>query len=276
MSQSLFTLGFPLKRETDTKALSDQLAATLPELFKAADEIGLIHYSRFTVLSAKTLLFLGEFDGEFGELMRGLARSAGPVFDAIFPDVDRAPPMPVAENVEAFVDWAAAHLLHAALTFSTHPDLTAKQIKTLISGANVAGSDVQHPFLVILSLKSYLAYIEVELLLPMTSHRIHKDLASVETQHYAQFVPLGNHEIGFFAVYDSTFEKYIADLTKNVGRDFDLIFKFAKDPPPSPCVEHIQEFIDFAASANRSPIGFYQAYPGSGVQDVHALIAESK
>jgi hypothetical protein len=142
MSQSLFTLGFPLKKDTETKALSDHLAPRLPALFKAADEIGTIHYSRFVVLSARTLLFLGEFDDEFGPLMRALARSAGPVFD-----VDSAPPMPVAENVEAFVEWTATHLLHAAIVFSAYPDVTAKQIKALASGAALAGSGEQHPFL---------------------------------------------------------------------------------------------------------------------------------
>ena len=39
---------------------------------------------------------------------------------------------------------------------------------------------------------------------------------------------------------------------------------------------HLQEFIDFAGGANRTPIGFYQAYPGLSVQDIHALVADSK
>jgi|SRR5271163_4869601 len=148
MSQSLFTLGFPLKKDTDTKALLDHLAPKLPALFKAADEIETIRYSRFVVLSARTLLFLGEFDDEFDPLMRALARSAGPVFDAIFPHVDSAPPMPVAENVEAFVEWTATQLLRAAIVFSAYPDVTAKQIKALASGAALARSGEQHPFLV--------------------------------------------------------------------------------------------------------------------------------
>jgi hypothetical protein len=63
---------------------------------------------------------------------------------------------------------------------------------------------------------------------------------------------------------------FIADLTEHVGSIFDLIFKFVKDPPPSPCREHVQEFIDFTAGANRSPIGFYQAYPNSSIRDIHA------
>ena len=37
----------------------------------------------------------------------------------------------------------------------------------------------------------------------------------------------------------------------------------------------LQEFIDFAASASRAPIGFYQAYPGLTVQDINSLFADS-
>ena len=83
------------------------------------------------------------------------------------------------------------------------------------------------------------------------------------TPHFAQFVKLEDNQIGFFTVYDGSFEKYIADFTKNIGPIFDLLFKFTKGAPPSPCRKYLQEFIDFAAGANRTPIGFYQAYPGS-------------
>jgi len=82
--------------------------------------------------------------------------------------------------------------------------------------------------------------------------------------------------VGFFTVYDGSFDQYIADFTKNIGPVFDVIFKFTKNAPPSPCRKHLQEFIDFASGANRDPIGFYQAYPGLSVQDIHALIADSQ
>lgn len=85
----------------------------MPELFKAEDSIGTVHYSRFTLLSEKTLLFLGDFDGEFGQLMADLARQAGPVFDAIFQHVGDPPPTPVADHADAFAEWMATHLLHA-------------------------------------------------------------------------------------------------------------------------------------------------------------------
>ena len=84
MSQNHFTLSFPLKSPADAKALEEQLPPLMPAMFPANDTIGTIHYSRFTVLSEKTLLFLGDFDGEFTPLMTDFATHAGPVFDAIF------------------------------------------------------------------------------------------------------------------------------------------------------------------------------------------------
>ncbi len=84
MSQNHFTLGFPLKSPADAKELAEQLPPLMPALFRATDAIGRVHYSRFAILSEKTLLFLGDFDGEFDQLMADLAKLAGPVFDAIF------------------------------------------------------------------------------------------------------------------------------------------------------------------------------------------------
>jgi hypothetical protein len=276
MSQNHFTLSFPLKSPADARAMAERLSPLMPSLFQATDTIGRVHYSRFTVLSEKTLLFLGDFDGEFDQLMTDFAKLGGPVFDAILQHVDNPPPTPVAANVEAFVKWAAAHLVRAVNLYTAYPDVTAKEIKALASAADVSGSGELHPFLVILPIKSYLHFITVQMILRARGRGTTKDLDSVGTPHFAQFVPLENNQIGFFTVYDGSFNKYIADFTKNIGQVFDLIFKFTKNPPPSPCRKHLQEFIDFAAGANRVPIGFYQAYPGLSVQDIHALIADSK
>jgi hypothetical protein len=276
MSQNHFTLRFPLRAPDDAKALAEQLPALMPGLFRATDAIGRVHYSRFTILSERTLLFLGDFDGEFDPLMADLARLAGPVFDAILSYVDNPPPTPVAANNDAFSKWTAAHLVPAVNLYTAYPSVTAKEIKALASAADVSGGGELHPFLVILPIKSYFHFIAVQLILRARGRGTTKDLDSVGTPHFAQFVPLENNQIGFFTVYDGSFDKYIADFTKNIGQVFDLIFKFTKDPPPSPCRKHLQEFIDFAAGANRVPIGFYQAYPGLSVQDIHALIADSK
>jgi hypothetical protein len=276
MSQSHFTISFPLKSPQDAKAIAEQLPPLMPDLFKAENSVGTIHYSRFTVLSEKTLLFLGDFDGEFGELMSELAKSAGPVFDAIFQHVDGPPPTPVANNVEAFAEWAGDHLVSALNLYTAYPGVTAKEIKAMAASADVTGATEQRPFLVVLPIKSKLAFIEVQLLLRARGRGTTKDLDKVGTPHFAQFVVLEDNQIGFFTAYDGTFDTYIADFTKNIGQVFDLLFKFTKGAPPSPVRKHLQEFIDFAAGANRAPIGFYCAYPGLSVQDIHALITDSK
>ena len=276
MSQNHFTVGFPLKSSADAKAIADQLPPLMPDFLKVEDSIGTIHSSRFTVLNENTLIFIGDFDGEVGPLMTELAKQAGPVFDAIFQHVENPPPTPTANNAGAFVEWVAGHLLSSATLFTAYPDVTAKEIKAMAAAADVTGATQQLPFLLILPIKSRLAYVEVELLLKARAHRTQKDLATVGTPHFAQFVPLGNLQVGFFTVYDGSFDKYIADFTKYIGPVFDLVFKFTKDPPPSPCRKYVQEFIDFGKRINLTPIGFYQAYPGLSVQDIHALITDSK
>jgi hypothetical protein len=276
MSQNHFTLSFPLKSPADAKSLSEHLSPLMPGLFQAQDVIGTMHYSRFTVLSDKTLLFLGDFDGEFSQLMAELSKHSEPVFDAILQYVENPPPTPVSANADAFVEWTVEHLLDAVNLYTAYPGVTVKEIKALAAAADVSGAGELHPFLVILPMKSRLALMEVKLILRARGHGTTKDLDKVGTPHFAQFVPLEDNQVGFFTVYDGSFDKYISDFTKNIGPIFDLLFKFTKGAPPSPCRKYLQEFIDFAAGANRTPIGFYQAYPGLSVQDIHALIADSK
>jgi hypothetical protein len=276
MSQNHFTISFPLTAPADATALASLLPPLMPKFFEAADRIGTIHYSRFTILSEKTLLFLGDFDGEFALLMTELAKEASSTFDLIFQHVDKPPPTSVVAHVDAFVEWTAEHLIQAVNLYSAYEDVSAAEIKVLAAKAGVVGAGELHPFLVILPAKSRIAFYEIQLLLRIRGRGITKDLDTVGTPHFAQFVPLEDNQIGFFTVYDGNFDTYIADFTKNIGQVFDLLFRFTKGAPPSPCRKHLQEFIDFATGANRAPIGFYQAYPGLSVQDIHALIADSK
>src|SRR5208282_5401463 len=170
MSQNHFTLHFPLKAPADAKALAEQLPPLMPGILQAQDAIGTIHYSRFTVLSEKTLLFIGDFDGEFSEVMNELAKHAGPVFDAIFEHVVDPPSTPVADHAEAFVEWTANHILPAINLYTAYPGVTAQEIKVLASAADITGAGELHPFLVILPMKSKIAFVEVELILRARGH----------------------------------------------------------------------------------------------------------
>src|ERR1700720_4165115 len=147
MGQNHFTLSFPLKSPVHAKLLAQQLPPLMPGLFRANDAIGTVHYSRFTVLSEKTLLFLGDFDGEFAQLMADLAKLAGPIFDAIFQYVDNSPPIPVANNVDEFVEWMASRLVDAVNLYTAYPGVTAKEIRALASAADVVGGSELNPFL---------------------------------------------------------------------------------------------------------------------------------
>src|SRR5271156_111310 len=135
MSQNHFTLGFPLKSPGAAKLLAEQLPPMMPSLFRANDTIGTVHYSRFTVLSEKTLLFLGDFDGDFDQLMSDLARLAGSVFDFIFQNVDDPPATPVAANADTFVKWTKAHLLTAVNLYTAYPSVTVREVKALAAEA---------------------------------------------------------------------------------------------------------------------------------------------
>ena len=56
--QSHFTLALPFKSPADAQALAQELPPLMPGLLQAEDAIGAVQYSRSTVLSEKTLLFL--------------------------------------------------------------------------------------------------------------------------------------------------------------------------------------------------------------------------
>jgi hypothetical protein len=276
-SQSHFTLAFPFKSPADAEALPPKLTSLMTDMFRAQDTIGTVHYSRFTVLSEKTLLFLADFDGEFGQVMLDLATHAGPVFDTICAHVENPPQTPVVDHAEAFVEWAADHLLHPAFVYTAYTGASARQIKALAAAADVKGTSQLNLFLVILPSKSRLAFAEMQTIVRTMGMvgKVRRDLDKVGTPHFAQFVPLEDRQLGFFTVYDGSFDKYIDDFTRNIGEVFDVLFKFTKGAPASPCRKHVQEFLDFAAAANRAPIGFYQAYPGLTVQDIKALLVDS-
>ena len=160
--------------------------------------------------------------------------------------------------------------------YTAYPGVTAKEIKSLAAAADVSGAGELRPFLVILPLKSKLAAIEVQLILSARGSGTTKDLDKVGTPHFAQFVPLEDNQIGFLRSTTVTLTITLPISPRTSGRSSIFLFKFTKGAPPSPCRKHLQEFIDFAAGANRTPIGFYQAYPGLTVRDIHALIADSK
>ena len=87
--------------------------------------------------------------------------------------------------------------------YTAYPEATVQEIKALAAAADVSGAVELNPFLVILPCRSKLAFIELQLILRAMAHRITKDLDTVGTPHFAQFLPLEDNQIGFFTVYIS-------------------------------------------------------------------------
>jgi len=246
----------------------------MPEMLKVLDAIGTIHYSRFVVLSERTLLFLADFDGPIEKLFQDLAQQTGPVFDAIFPHVNNPPPTPVASNVDAFVAWATKQSLAPFAVYTVYPEGTVRDIKTKASAAGFQGEGEQLPFLVIMPLKGRVAALALEQgVFRVAGSKLTEGSDTVGTLHLAHFVPLEDDKLGFFTVYDGPFDKYIQDFAEKLGPLFDLLFKFVIEPPTTPVAKNAAGLTKWIAEHDLPPIGMYKAYPGLTVQDVNALLA---
>ena len=275
--QSHITVNFPIKSPGDAKALAEELPPLMPDFAKAQDTVGSVHYSRFLPLNDETLLYLADIDGDEEKLFGDLARSAGPVFDAIFKHVVEPPPTPVASKSEEFITWVKHHSIHPLIVYTAFANSSVQDIQSSARTVGFTGSGEQHPLLISLPMKSKLkAFVFEEVVLRAAEKKMNQGADSVGTLHFAHFVPLAGTHLGFFTIYDGNFDKYIQDFTEKIGPVFDLMFKYVSDPPPTPVAKNASAFLKYATVFNQAPIGFYNAYPGIQVQDIRALLADAK
>jgi hypothetical protein len=276
-TQNHITITFPIKSPADAKAIAQELPPLMPDFAKAQDAIGSVHYSRFLALDDKTLIFLADIDGDVEKLSGDLAKSAGPVFDAIFKHVENPPPSPVASNSDAFIKWTKQNSTHPLVDYSAFKGSSVQDIKSTARAAGFTGNTEQHPLLVSLRMKSKLrAFVFEDVVLKAANVKMSEGADSVGTLHFTHFVPLAETHLGFFTVFDGTFDKYIQDFTEKIGPVFDLMFKYVDDPPPTPVAKNPEAFLKYVAAADHPAIGFYSAYPGLAVQDIRALLADTK
>lgn len=276
-TQSHLTITFPIKSPADAKALAEELPALMPDFAKAQDTIGSVHYSRFLALDDKTLLFLADIDGKVEQLGGEFAKSAGPVFEAIFKHVENPPATPVVSNSEAFIRWVKHNSSHPLIGYSAYGNSSVQDVKSCARAAGFAGSTEQHPLLIPLQLKSSLGAFTLEqLVLRATEGKMTKGADSIGTLHFAHFVPLANTHLGFFTIYDGSFEKYIQDFTNKMGPIFDVLYGYVNDPPALPVAKNAEAFFKWNVAHNLPAIGYYSAYPGLAVQDIRALLADAK
>ena len=126
----------------------------MPDLAKAQDRLGTVHFSRFMVKGDEKLLFLSDIDGEVDKHIERLVESAGPVFDAIFEHVDDPPATPVAGNPQGVIKWLKRHVREPLETYFAYEDASVQDIKACARAAGFTGNTAQSPLLTYMSLKS--------------------------------------------------------------------------------------------------------------------------
>ena len=276
MNHSHITLVLPMISPGDGEQVRVKLKAVMPDIYRAADEMGTIHYLRAFELNVLRFVLLAEYDGDFDAALADFAKYFGPSFDAVMPHVKQAPPTPVADNVPAFVEWAKSHCIPSFATYEAVP-ATVKKIKSLAAKAGItldANPGPHRPLLVIMPMRSALTTKAAKLTMRVAGKRIYKGADSVGTVHFSHMAQFSDFELGFFTVYDGDFVKYIHDFAAKLGPAFDLLFKFVVDPVPTPVEKYTDTFLEWSLERDWSAIGFYNAYPGLSVQDVKALLAD--
>ena len=156
MSQSHLVIDLPVRGPAVAKALPEELPALMPDLAKAQDDLGTVHFSRFMVEGDEKLLFLSDIDGEVDEHIERLVESAGPVFDDIFEHVDDPPATPVADDPQRAIKWLKRHVREPLDTYFAYGDASVQEIKACARAASFTGNTSQAPLLTYMSIKSRL------------------------------------------------------------------------------------------------------------------------
>ena len=276
MSQSHLVIDFPIEGPANAKALAEELPPLMPALASVQDDLGTVHFSRFMLEGDEKLLFLSDIDGETDEHIERLVESAGPVFDAIFEHVDDPPATPVAHDPQKVIKWLKHHVREPIYTWFAYEDASVQDIKACARAAGFTGNTSQSTLLTYMSIKSLRQGFALKLAARSIRDEAYDATESVGTLHFSHWVPFPHNHLGFFTIYDGDFAKYIQDFAEKTSMAFDAVFPHIDGAPPTPVAKNAQAFYEWALENNHPPIGFYSAYPGLGVQDIKALLADSR
>ena len=246
----------------------------MPDLAKAQDDLGTVHFSRFMIEGDEKLLFLSDIDGEVDQHIERLVESAGPLLDAIFEHVDDPPATPVAGNPQRAVKWLKRQVREPIDTYFAYEDASVQDVKAAARAAGFTGNTSQSTLLTYMTIKSRLQGFAMKLAGRSIAGKGNEASDSLGTLHFSHWVPFEDNHLGFFTIFDGDFAKYIQDFADKTSFVFDAIFPHVIGGPPTPVAKNAQAFYQWALENNYPPIGFYSAYPGLSVQDIRALLAD--
>lgn len=141
--QSPLTLVMPIASPEAYQELSQTLQGVqaLPRdqnpVMAALDKIATVHFARFVFLDDNARLgVITTYDGDFEKYINDFVDDIGDVFNLLLKFMGDAPPLPVQEHRQEFLDYVRAHDLRCIEPFySAYPDATVLDIQAAIGAA---------------------------------------------------------------------------------------------------------------------------------------------
>jgi hypothetical protein len=136
MKQNPLTLIMKIKSKKDAAALRALLNKFLSmprdknPIDVALDKLAKVHFARFVFLDKDTkLAVITSYDDSFEDYINDFINAIGDIFNALLERMADAPPLPVQENRQAFLDYVRKNDLRCEGTFySAYPQLGVKTI----------------------------------------------------------------------------------------------------------------------------------------------------
>jgi hypothetical protein len=103
-------------------------------VWNALDRLLTVHFARFVFMENNTrLAVITTYDGSFDDYINHFIDAIGDVFNAILQFMDGAPPLPIQQNRQAFLDYVRANDLRALEPFySAYPTATVVTIMDVL------------------------------------------------------------------------------------------------------------------------------------------------
>lgn len=136
--QNALTLVMTIKSPEDRqqlKALLDHLQKLPPDknpITVALTKLENVHFARFVFIGEDKLAVITTYDDDFDTYIRKFIAEIGGVFDQLLAHMKDAPPLPVKDNPEKFLEYVQKNdLTCESPFFSAYPALKAQDILTL-------------------------------------------------------------------------------------------------------------------------------------------------
>jgi hypothetical protein len=112
------------------------------------------------------------------------------------------------------------------------------------------GNGVQNPLNLILPIKSWLKFKELETVIHLKTRELFNSVVAIGTLHFGRFVDFKEHnQLDFFTEYDGTFTVYTNDFLKYLGPGFQWIERCCGRSRTVSIEKHVDEWGKWAADS---------------------------